>query len=85
MSQIKTAISIDQSVFKIIDSLAKKAHISRSRFFEMAAKAWVKKEEDKDLTARINRAIEKIKPTAEETRQAEAMRRHYSKLVEGQW
>ncbi len=85
MSQIKTAISIDRNIFQAIDSLAKKVHVSRSRLFEMAAGMWLRKQRQNDLTAQINRAVERIKPSAEELRQAEGMRRHQRKLVEGEW
>ena len=85
MSQVKTAISIDQGIFKVINFLAKKAHISRSRLFEMAAREWVKKEKAKDLTAQINRAVGKDRLSHEEAQQAEWMRRHQRKQVEGEW
>ena len=85
MSQVKTAISIDQAVFKAIDFLAKKAHISRSHLFEMAVREWVKKEKEKDLTAQINRAIGNHRMSREEAQQTELMRRHQRKFVEGEW
>jgi metal-responsive CopG/Arc/MetJ family transcriptional regulator len=85
MSHVKTAISIDIDVFKAIDSLAKKAHLSRSRLFEMATREWVKKEKQKDLTLQINRAVEKDHVSPDETYRAESMRRHQRKLVKGEW
>ena len=85
MSQVKTAISIDQDIFKAIDFLAKKAHISRSRLFEMAVREWVKKEKEKDITAQINRAVGNDPLSHEETQQSEWMRRHQRKLAEGEW
>ena len=85
MSQIKTAISIDAGIFRVIDSLARKARISRSRFFEMAVRDWVKKEQQKDLTARINRAMEKRPSSAEHSKLPHEMIRHQRKLMEGEW
>ncbi len=85
MSHVKTAVSIDIDIFKAIDSLAKKAHLSRSRLFEMAVREWVKKEKQKDLTLQINRAVAKDRPSLDEARQQESMRRHQRKLVEGEW
>ena len=85
MSQVKTAISIDSGIFKMINYLAKKAHISRSHLFETAAREWVKKETAKDITARINRAVGNDHASADEARQAKWMRQHQRKLMDGQW
>jgi len=35
MPNIKTAVSLDESLFAQADNLAKKLHISRSRFFSL--------------------------------------------------
>ena len=84
MSQVKTAISIDEGVFKEADLLAKKAHISRSHFFEKAVAECVKKERGKALTEQLNRAFEECPVTAEEKRQVKATRRYQARRAQRQ-
>ena len=83
MSQIKTAISIDEVIFKEANLLAKKAHVSRSHLFEMAVAELVKKEKDKAITEQISKALRKHPPTAEEKRYQRAMHRSYGKRIKG--
>ena len=85
MSQVKTAVSIDARIFAVVDFFAKKIRVSRSRLFEIALREWVKKEKDKDLTASINRALKKIQITPEEKHQAELMKGHFRRVVQGEW
>ncbi len=54
MAQAKTAISLDQSVYKQMDKLARSLRISRSRAFELAAKQFLRSHKDADITQRLN-------------------------------
>ena len=86
MSQIKTAISIDEVIFKEANLLAKKAHVSRSHLFEIALAEWLKKEKRKEITTQINRMIEKHPPTAEEKRYQKMMDRYQATMIkEDEW
>lgn len=60
MGTVKTAISIDSKTFKQVDQLARKLHISRSRFFSQAVKYMVKKDENLELLKKINESYELI-------------------------
>ena len=57
MGTIKTAISIDEVIFKQVDQLSKKLHISRSRFFSQAAQYMIEKDENLELLKKINAAV----------------------------
>jgi hypothetical protein len=54
MSTIKTAISIDTTTFRKVQSLTRKLHISRSQFFGQAARHMIQRDENLDLLRRIN-------------------------------
>ena len=56
MGTVKTAISIDSRIFKKVNRLARKLHISRSQFFTQAAKQMIKKDENLELLQKINEA-----------------------------
>lgn len=58
MGTIKTAISIDEVIFKQVDKLSKKLHISRSSFFSQAAQYMIEKDENLELLKKINAAVE---------------------------
>lgn len=84
MSQIKTAISIRESLFKEMDAIAHRTHIPRSRLFEKAVIDFLSKQETPKLLKQLNMAYGD-KPTAKERKQQELMKAHHRKLVEGQW
>ncbi len=85
MSQVKTAISVEEGIFKQLNAFAHKIHVSRSKLFEIAAKEWLKAEQRKRLIGRINKAVEKDHLDAEDKRQAGFMRAQHRKLVDGAW
>jgi len=85
MSHVKTAVSIDESVYKEAERIAHKTHVSRSRLFETAVKEWVKKENKKLLIERINTAIKKDAPDAEDRHEKGVMKKYQYNLVRGEW
>ena len=85
MAYIKTAISIDEDVFKDVQRVIHKIHISRSRLFEIAARDWLKKQQQKLLIQQINSAVEQDTFDEQDRRQMELMRDHQRKLVQGKW
>jgi metal-responsive CopG/Arc/MetJ family transcriptional regulator len=57
MATVKTAISIESGVYRQVDRLAKKLHISRSQFFTQAARHMVERDENLELLQKINAAF----------------------------
>ena len=55
MSQFKTAISIDHSVFQQMDALARSLHMSRSQVFEIAAREFLRAYKDQKVTEQLNK------------------------------
>lgn len=56
MSNIKTAVSIKESLFKKAETLAKKLEISRSKLFAVALENFIRQQENRELFKKINEA-----------------------------
>ena len=56
MACVKTAISMDESLFKQANELARKMHVSRSKLVSLALEAFVEKHKADALIQRINQA-----------------------------
>ena len=54
MSNIKTAISIDENIFKKAEILAGNMKISRSQLFSLALEKYLKEIESRNLLEKIN-------------------------------
>ena len=55
-SQMKTAISVPDTVFKAADRLARKRRVSRSELYTSAIRALLEAEGDEEVTAKLNAA-----------------------------
>ena len=51
---VKTAISLDNSLFEQIEHFAQELKISRSRFFTLAAQEYIKRLETERMVAALN-------------------------------
>ena len=78
---VKTAISIDDDLFREVNSLTRKLNISRSKLFALAVDEFIRKHKNKELLAQINRAYADP-PTPEEERLQKGMRRQQTKNLE---
>lgn len=84
MANVKTAISLQQSLSKQVDDLAKELHISRSRLFALAAEAFIRHHQSQKLLKAINDAYDDL-PDEREQSLRYKMRQQHRQLVEGQW
>lgn len=84
MTNKKTAVSLDESVFEKADSLAREMGVSRSKLYETALKAYIEDNENRMLLAELNEAY-KDGPTQEELERLEEMKAYQRRLVEGEW
>lgn len=84
MSNVKTAISLDRSLFEEADALAEELHLSRSRLFVLALEDFIRRHQNRQLQARINEVYEG-EPDPAETRQLREMQHHHREVVEGEW
>lgn len=84
MASVKTAVSIDASVFERAEELAGKMALSRSRIYSMAIQEFLERHENRKLLAQINAAYED--PGKTDSAQVKAARREaHRRLVEGTW
>lgn len=56
---MKTAISIPDDLFEAADQLAKGIGVSRSQLYTRAVESFVREHNREDVTARINRVLER--------------------------
>jgi metal-responsive CopG/Arc/MetJ family transcriptional regulator len=84
MAQIKTAVSLDKSLYEQIDTLAHKMKVSRSRLFAMALEDFLRHRENEQLLQEINRAYQDAPDHARQTLHP-GMRRLHRRIVEGEW
>lgn len=84
MESIKTAISIDKSLFAQANALARKMKVSRSRLFVLALEDFIREQENRELLAKIN-AVYENEPDELEITLRRKTRKSHRRLVEGQW
>ena len=85
MAHVKTAISIEESLFKEADELATEMNTSRSKLFAMAIYEFIQRQKNQKLFERINVAYDDM-PDASEKKQQRAMKvKHHQILKEEQW
>ena len=84
MSNVKTAISLQQSLFEQIDALAQELGISRSRLFVLAAEAFIQRYQNRQLLEAINQAYADL-PDPREQVLRQQRRQQHRQMVEGEW
>ena len=82
MAGVKTAISLDENLFQQVNKMAHDLHISRSHFFTLAARDFLRRQESKVLLEQLNEAYPDS-PDDEEIAVANAMRRKHRKTASG--
>ena len=84
MESIKTAISIDKSLFAQANALARKLKVSRSRLFVLALEDFIQEQQNRELLEKIN-AVFADEPGESEKVLRRKSRKSHRRLVEGQW
>ncbi|RLT38945.1 MAG: CopG family transcriptional regulator [Chloroflexi bacterium] len=84
MSNVKTAISIQQSLFEQVDSLAQEMEISRSRLFVLAMEDFMQRRQNQRLLKAINHAYADLPEPSEENLRRQ-LRQQHRRMVEGEW
>lgn len=82
MSTVKTAISIEKSIFEQMDILAKNLNISRSRLFSIAAREFIERHNNLELLKLINAAYE---DSSETEPMVAMMHSNHYRMVKDQW
>ncbi|MES1240592.1 MAG: CopG family transcriptional regulator [Acidobacteriota bacterium] len=84
MAIVKTAISVQESLFERADALARQLHLSRSQLFSRALGEFLDRHESRLLLEAINRSLDE-EPDPGEAERRQRMRGIQRKRVEGQW
>jgi metal-responsive CopG/Arc/MetJ family transcriptional regulator len=84
MANIKTAISLQKSLFEQVNDLAHEMKVSRSRLFVMALEDYVHRHQNKRLLEKINHAYQGQSDATEQKRMRKIKRLHRA-VVENEW
>ena len=84
MQNVKTAISIQKSLFEQAESLARKMKVSRSRLFVLALEDYINRQQNRELLAQINAAYTDEPDMSEQTLRRQVRHTH-RRIVEGEW
>jgi metal-responsive CopG/Arc/MetJ family transcriptional regulator len=85
MANIKTAISLQESLFKQAEDVARDLKVSRSRLFALALENFIREHQDRKLFEQINRAYEDAGPDETEQQRLRQSAQQHRRLVEGEW
>jgi len=85
MANVKTAISLQKTLFEQVESLAREMKVSRSRVFVLALETFIREYQDRQLFDKINQAFEDAPPDKAEQKRLQHIRRHHKRVVEGEW
>jgi metal-responsive CopG/Arc/MetJ family transcriptional regulator len=84
VATIKTAISLQDTLFTQVEDLAHILQMSRSQLVSLALEAFVQRYQNQQLLAALNSAYEDA-PSPDEPARTTARRRQHRQIVEGEW
>jgi metal-responsive CopG/Arc/MetJ family transcriptional regulator len=84
MTTIKTAISIEESLYQEADALAKAMKIPRSQLFAIAMAEFLQRQKNRQLVESVNEAYANDLDESENI-MLEKMRQHQGKLQQTEW
>ncbi len=84
MQNVKTAISIQKSLFEQAEQIARKMKVSRSHLFALALEDYIHREQNREFLAKINAAYAEEPDAAEKTLRRKARGAH-RRMVRGEW
>lgn len=83
MANVKTAISLQKSLFEQAETIARDMKVSRSRLFILALEDFILRHQNRQLFEEINRACGDA-PDSAERKRLRKMRRQHRRIVEGE-
>jgi metal-responsive CopG/Arc/MetJ family transcriptional regulator len=84
MANIKTAISLQETLFEQVEALAHELNVSRSRLLALALEDFIRRYQNQKLLEQINSAYDDAPDPGEQIRLRQ-MRRQQRRIVEGEW
>ena len=83
MATVKTAVSIDESLFERAEALADELGIPQSRVFAMALEQFLEQYDSRKILEQLNTVYAEAAPVDE--KEAAARRAKHREIVEGTW
>lgn len=84
MSTIKTAVSLQESLFDRAEKLARRMQVSRSRLFAMALEDFIRRWENETLLDDINLAYDEAS-ARDDSPPTGVIRRHMRRMIQDKW
>ncbi|RLD06874.1 MAG: CopG family transcriptional regulator [Chloroflexi bacterium] len=84
MASVKTAISIQEPLFRQVKVLANDLNISRSKLFALAVEEFLQRYKNRQLLDEINRAYDDLSKSEDEEHLSK-MRNTHRNITEGEW
>ena len=84
MPTVKTAISLEKSLFEEAEALAREKNVSRSRLFAIALEEYLRRHESRAMLRELD-VVYEVGPDADERALADGMARQQRRVVEGKW
>ncbi len=84
MRTVKTAISLQQSLFEQVNRLAEELQMPRSQLFVLAVEEFIEHHRNREMLEILNE-VYADGADADEDALREGMRQRHRQLVEGQW
>ena len=85
VKSIKTAISIQKTLFEQAEILAQQLHISRSNLFGLAIETFIKNHQNQILLEEINQAYSDEPDPSEKIRLKKMSKHHRKMLQQNKW
>jgi antitoxin MazE6 len=84
VANVKTAISVPESLFERVEALAREMKTARSHVFVLAVEEFIRRHDSRCLLEAINAAYDDVPDPADQVLQR-GMRRSHRQIVEGEW
>ena len=84
MPNIKTAISVDENIFRQAEEVARSLNVSRSRAFAMAMEEFAKRRKSEQITQQLNEVYAEG-PDAEEQELLRRMQPTHRRIAGPEW
>lgn len=84
MQAIKTAVSLDKSIFDQAEALAQTLKVSRSKLYSLALQDFFEHQKNRELLAQIN-AVYDDEPDTNEKRLQSKLHRQHRRMLVGEW
>lgn len=84
MPTIKTAISLQDSLFEQVEDLARDLNVSWSQVVALALEEFVRRHQNHQLLDTLNQVYE-VSPDLDEPERLAARRQQHRRVVEGEW